>query len=585
MRVALAGANQARRPNGARARLARSHALDRAWQWCYSTRQSLTGEQTGGEMAGAYMRLEQLLRELPHTTIRGPTDVEVANLVYDSREVGPGSLFVAIEGFHVDGHDFIADALNREAVAVVAESGRGAQQAAAWHETPAPLVEVPDSRAALADLAAAFFRHPARHLLVVGITGTDGKTTTSFLTSSVLEAAGHTTALFGTVDFKIGSRQWPNKTRQTSPEAVETQAFLRRSLDEGCTAAVLESSSHGLALHRLDHCDYDVAVLTNVTHEHLDFHQTVETYRLAKAHLFEMLSQAVKVKGADAQRPGKGIGVVNLDDPNANLYVERTPGDVWTYAVNDRSARVRARDILDSPHGVSFVAESPHGAVPVHLNLPGTFNVYNALAAFCVGLSLGAEPETAARGLEAVEAVRGRMQRIDEGQPFTVLVDYAHTPEALQTVLGLLRPVVSGQMIAVFGSAGERDREKRSRQGEIAARHCEFFVITDEDPRLEDREAILAEIAAGAERAGKRAGQDFLCIADRRQAIRTALERAGAGDLVALLGKGHEGCIFYADHVLPWDEAGVARQLLHEMGYGTALQQNRAVSRRISRNE
>jgi len=507
------------------------------------------------------MRLGQLLEELPCAAVQGGTEGEIAGLCYDSRQVRPGFLFVAIRGFHVDGHDYIADAVSRGAAAVVAEAGR------ALTHLPIPLVRVPDPRVALADLAAAFYRHPARQLLVVGVTGTDGKTTTCSFCSSVLEAAGHRTALFGTVDFKIGPRRWPNKTRQTSLEALETQAFLREAVDAGCSAAVLESSSHGLALHRLDHCEYDAAILTNVTHEHLDFHGTAEAYRLAKARLFEMLAEAEKAGPEGARYPGQGVGVVNLDDPRAPLYLERTPGPRWTYALHHPEALVKAREIAPGPTGVTFIAETPAGAFPVRLHIPAAFNVYNALAALCLGLSQGAALEQAVRGLETMEGVTGRMQQVDEGQPFTVLVDYAHTPEAFETVMGVLRPAVAGRLIAVFGSAGERDREKRPMQGEIAAHFADFLVITDEDPRLEDREAILSEIAAGAGRAGKQEGRDYLCIADRREAIRAAFERAHPGDMVLLLGKGHEGCIFYADHALPWDEAGVAHELLREMGY------------------
>ena len=506
------------------------------------------------------MRLSHLISEMQNAALRGDGGVEITSLCYDSRKAGPGSLFVAIHGVHADGHDYIPAAVARGAAAVVAEAGRTLDIAV-------PVVQVADPHAALADLAAAFYGHPARQLLVVGVTGTDGKTTTTFLTSSVLEAAGYTTALFGTVDFKLGAQRWANKTRQTTPEALEVQAFLREALDAGCTAAVLESSSHGLALNRLEHCEYDVAVLTNVTHEHLELHRTVEAYRLAKARLFEMLSTARKAGPGGAARPGRGIGVVNLDDPNAPIYTSRTPGDLWTYALREPAARVRARDVVLATTGTTFVADTPAGPVPIAVRLPGQFNVYNALAAASVGLALGASREVVAQGLAAVVGVTGRMQRVDEGQPFTVLVDYAHTPEAFGTVMGMLRPVVSGRMLAVFGSAGERDREKRPMQGEIAARYCDLLIITDEDPRREDRETILDEIAAGAERLGKKRGVDLLCVADRREAIRTAFERADPGDLVLLLGKGHEGCIFYADYALPWDEAAVAHELLREKGF------------------
>ncbi|MGC8874031.1 MAG: UDP-N-acetylmuramoyl-L-alanyl-D-glutamate--2,6-diaminopimelate ligase [Chloroflexia bacterium] len=507
------------------------------------------------------MRLDELLRELPEAQTTGNLRVEIAGLTYDSRRVQPGYLFVAIRGFHLDGHDFIPDALTRGAAAVAAEDGRPLPDLAV------PLIRVPDPRKALADLAAAFYRHPARALLVVGVTGTDGKSTTCAFCESVLRAGGHTTALLTTVDFQIGPRRWPNKTRQTSLEALETQSFLREAVEAGCTAVVVESSSHGLALHRLDHCEYDVAILTNVTHEHLDFHGTVEAYRLAKARLFEMLSEARKEDAGGSLRPGRGIGIVNLDDPHASLYTARTPGPLWTYALHRPEATVRAREVVPDVEGISFVAETPVGDLPVHLRIAGTFNVYNALAALCLGLALEISPEAIARGLAEMPGVTGRMQRVDEGQPFTVLVDYAHTPEAFETVMGMLRPAVKRRMIAVFGSAGERDREKRPMQGAIAARYADFLVLTDEDPRLEDREAILAEIAAGVEAMGKRKGKDYLCIADRREAIRAAFELAQPGDTVLLLGKGHEGCIFYADHALPWDEAGVARELLREMGF------------------
>ncbi len=512
------------------------------------------------------MELQSLINGVKGAAARGDTAIDVTGLAYDSRQIQPGYLFFAIRGVHTDGHDYIQQALARGAAAIVAESGRSL-------ELPVPLVQVPDPHAALADIAAAFYRYPARELLVTGVTGTDGKSTTTFMSTRVLEAADYTTGFSSTVDMQIGSRRWANKSRQTSLESLEVQSFLRQAVEAGCTAVVLESSSHGLALHRLEHCEYDVAVLTNVTHEHLELHGTVEAYRLAKARLFEMLGEAQKVGPGGALRPGKGIGVANLDDPHAQLYIERTPGPLWTYAVKNVEAGVRARDIVPGPQGTTFTADTPAGPITVRLRMPGLFNVYNALAAACVGLGVGAAPEAIVRGLESVEGVTGRMQRIDEGQPFTVLVDYAHTPEAFETVMGMLRPVVQGQMIAVFGSAGERDREKRPMQGEIAARYCDFLVLSDEDPRREDRMAVIEEIAAGAIKLGKQDGGDFVCIPDRREAIRFALERAKPGDMVLLLGKGHEGCIFYADYTLPWDESAVAHEVLREIGYEASGEQ------------
>ncbi len=500
------------------------------------------------------MRLRALVAELPRAEVTGDDGVEITGLVYDSRRAQPGDLFVAVRGFHVDGHAFIPDAVRRGAAAVLAESPPTPHVKAPW-------IQVPDSRAALALLAAAFHGHPARRLRVIGVTGTDGKTTTTAMISAVLEAAGHRTGYMTTVSFKVGERVWDNDTRQSTPEAPEVQALLADMVAAGCDYAVIESTSHGLALHRLDGCEYDVAVLTNVTHEHLDFHGTVEAYRLAKARLFEMLGESVD----------KGIrktAVVNLDDPHAGLFIARAPDQVITYAVGHPSAMVRARGVTASSSGLAFRADTPWGSIELTLPLVGDFNVGNALAALAVGLSQGVPLAACRDALAGFRGVRGRMERVDCGQPFTVIVDYAHTPEAFAKVMGIVRPLTKGRLIAVFGSAGERDRQKRPLQGEIAGRYCDFLVLTDEDPRLEDRWAILDEIAAGVERAGKREGEGYVKIADRAEAIFAALRRAGPGDTVLLLGKGHEGSILYATEKRPWDERAVAEAALRELGYG-----------------
>ncbi len=508
------------------------------------------------------MQLHKLLPGLlaAHTT--GDATAEITGLVYDSRRVRPGDLFVAVRGFHVDGHVFVSDALGRGAAAIVAETPPAPDVAACpGGQARVPWVQVPDSRAALALLAAAFYDHPARRLRVIGVTGTDGKTTTTTMISAVLEAAGHRTGYMTTVSFKVGERVWDNDTRQSTPEAPEVQALLADMVAAGCDVAVIESTSHGLALHRLDSCEYDVAVLTNVTHEHLDFHGTVEAYRLAKARLFEMLGEAVN-KGF------RKTAIVNLDDPHADLFIARAPDQVITYAVHHPAAMVRARDVAASPSGLAFTADTPWGEADIALRLAGDFNVSNALAALSVGLSQGVPLDVCRDALARFRGVRGRMESVDCGQPFTVIVDYAHTPEAFEKVMGIMRPLTSGRLIAVFGSAGERDRQKRPLQGEIAGRYCDFLVLTDEDPRLEDRWAILDEIAAGAERAGKREGDGYVKIADRAEAIAVALQHARPGDTVLLLGKGHEGSIIYATEKRPWDEQAAAVAALEALGYG-----------------
>ncbi|KPV52444.1 UDP-N-acetylmuramyl peptide synthase, partial [Kouleothrix aurantiaca] len=367
-------------------------------------------------------------------------------------------------------------------------------------------------------------------------------------------------------------------------------AMLREMVAAGCDYAVLESTSHALSArwNRLGGAQFDVAVLTNVTHEHLDFHGSVEQYRRDKARLFEMLGE-----GDGRWRMGDGISIphppspiparksrkvaiVNADDPNHQMFLDAAPASATrlTYGIA-RPADVRAHDVQASQHGLRFRVETPWGERALNLKLTGDFNVSNALAALTVGLAEGVPLEAAATALEAIPGVRGRMERIEQGQPFTVLVDYAHTPGAFEKLMGIVRPLTSGQLIAVFGSAGERDREKRAIQGAVAARFCDLAVLTDEDPRLEDRDAIIAKIAAGVA-ANQVAGKPCpaLSIPDRAAAIRAAFERAGPGDIVLLLGKGHEACIIYGTEKVPWDEASAAREALRAMGYGSSPQRH-----------
>jgi len=508
------------------------------------------------------MRLHEILKHLCEPAHMPPVNPEIASVVYDSRAVIPGALFVAYRGFHTDGHAYIPQALERGAAAVVYEDP-------AWDgRVPVPALRVPNARVALAPLAAAFYGHPGRRMRIVGVTGTDGKTTTTFLTSVALEAGGAITGLMGTVDFKIAGRMWANDSRQSTPEAPEVQALLRDMAEAGCTYAVIEATSHALSARwsRLAGSAFDVAVLTNVTQEHLDFHGTVEQYRRDKARLFEMLAEFNDAAAPFKQRK---IAIVNADDPHHRMFLDAAPvsAERLTYAVHAH-ADVRAEDVRSTRDGLRFRVTTPWGAADARLRLTGDFNVWNALAALTVACAEGVPLERCLAALERVPGVRGRMERIEAGQPFTVLVDYAHTPGAFEKLFRIVRPLTEGQVIAVFGSAGERDRAKRPLQGEIAGRFCDLIVLTDEDPRLEDRMAIIAEIAAGAEAAGKRIGETCLCIPDRALAIRTAFAYARPGDIVLLLGKGHEGSIIYGTTPVPWDEAAEARRALAELGFG-----------------
>src|ERR687885_2844461 len=517
------------------------------------------------------MSLDDLLRAMRPSSggdSGGPSasTLPITGVSYDSRTVEPGHIFVAIKGTHVDGHRFIPQAVQRGATAIVYQDPAAVVDV----ESPA-LVQVPNSRVALSPIAATFYGHPGAELRVVGVTGTKGKTTTSTLCAHVLDAEGHRSGLMTTADFKIGSHWRENTTRQTTPEALEVQAMLREMADAGCDYAVIEASSHALSAswNRLGDCQFDVAVFTNVTHEHLDYHGTVEQYRRDKARLFELLSASTARTG---ERKRRKAAIVNLDDPHADLYLQAAGPVVekLTYAIENASAAIRAVDINPAPGGTTYTAVTPWGNVEIQLRLPGLFNVLNSLAALTVGLSEGISPAACATALAGVAGVTGRMERVDAGQPFTVIVDYAHNPDSFDKVMAMLRPLATGRLIAVFGSAGERDRQKRPIQGRIAGHYCDLLVITDEDPRDEDPEAILEEIAVGAREAGKREGEGYLKIADRAAALRAAFEHARPGDIVMLLGKGHESCIYYENgRKLPWLERAEAERILREMGYSS----------------
>jgi UDP-N-acetylmuramoyl-L-alanyl-D-glutamate--2,6-diaminopimelate ligase len=482
-------------------------------------------------------------------------DTPILGLAYDSRQVRPGWLFVAIRGFHVDGHQYVAQAVAAGAAAVVVDARH-------WDGggPGAPLIRVADSRVALASLATNFYRRPAMSLRTIGITGTKGKSTTTDLVSQVLEGGGLSTGMISTVDFKVGSRRWPNSTRQSTPEAPEIQGLLREMADAGCAYAVIESTSHALSArwNRLGGCFFDVAVFLNVTHEHLDYHGSFEQYRTDKARLFELLGEG---------KAGEVWAIANADDRSAPYFLDAAPARARRLTFGTEGADVQAHEVAVGPGGSSLRVTTPWGEARLRLQLPGSFNVSNALAALSVALCQGIPLARAAAAIEAVPGIRGRMQPVSMGQPFDVIVDYAHNPDSFEQVLSMLRPITRGRVIAVFGSAGERDRAKRAIQGEIAARHADLLVLTDEDPRGEDPAAIIAEIAEGAERAGKRSGDGYLCIPDRAEAIRAAMAAAGPGDLVLLLGKGHEGNIIYAGSAIPWDEAEAARDALRALGY------------------
>jgi UDP-N-acetylmuramoyl-L-alanyl-D-glutamate--2,6-diaminopimelate ligase len=490
--------------------------------------------------------------------------IDVRGVTEDSRAVAPADLFVAVPGLHVDGHDFLpaAEAAGA-AAAIVAHPVSDVRLAQLVVTAPA---------AALADAATWMFGDPSHELGVVGITGTDGKTTTSFLAVAALEAAGLRSGLVGTVATRIGGVQAANPEHTTTPGAPLLQRTLRAMADAGDAVAVVETTSHGLAADRVRGIAYDVAILTNLTHEHLDYHGTWEAYRDAKLSLFERLAvgPANPVKDLGGRRWPKAA-IVNADDPNAGAFIgvaQEAGARVVTYGT-DPAADVRATRVEEDASGLRVTSDGLAGSGTLALQLAGRFNVHNALAVIALGAALELDPEAVAAGLAAVPGVPGRMERLDLGQPFGVIIDYAHSPAALEKVLGLLAPTAAargGETIVVFGSAGERDTEKRPMMGRIAGRLARLVVVTDEDPRGEDREAILDDIARGAEAAGKRRDRDLFLIPDRPAAIEAAFERARPGDIVLLAGKGHEQSIIGPDGPVAYDERATAEAALVRLG-------------------
>ncbi len=492
--------------------------------------------------------LAELARALPDGTVNGDGAIPIRDIQYDSRLVTPGCLFAALRGGYVDGHDFIDSALERGASALLVDRAA---------DYPIPAIRVSDTRAALSRLSATFFDHPSRQLGVVGITGTDGKTTTSYLTESVLGHAGLVTGVIGTVSVKIANHIVQHETRQTTPESLEIQRLLREMVDAGVQWAVLEATSHGLAQHRLDDVDFDIAAVTNITHEHLEFHKTIEAYRAAKATLFDRVSRS------------GGKAVVNLDDEGARGVIPHAAGaEILLYSTRDPSADVQATDIQIGVNGTRFDVQYRGTRIGFESPLIGGFNVENALCAIGIGLAAGLDLDQIANGIRHAPAIPGRMERVDEGQPFSVIVDYAHTPDSLQKLLLLLRQLSpESQIIAVSGSAGERDVPKRALQGGVSARLADFSIFTTEDPRFEDAASIIDQIAEGARAAGAVPDRDFRCFVDRTEAIDAAIDRAQPGDIVLLAGKGHERSIIWGAEKLPWNEAEVARSLLRAKGY------------------
>jgi UDP-N-acetylmuramoyl-L-alanyl-D-glutamate--2,6-diaminopimelate ligase len=492
------------------------------------------------------MQLKELLSALPRAPSSNVPEVTVRGLAFDSRRVRPGDLFVAYKGVESNGHQYIPQAIEAGAVALVVEDER-CLKSPAGDDWPVPSILVGDAREALALLAAAFHGFPARRLRMIGVTGTDGKTTTVNLIWSVLREAGWLAGLICSVNAVIGEDEYDTGLHTTTPDALEVQAYLARMVEAGAEYAVLETTSHGLAQHRVTGCDFDVAVITNITHEHLDFHGTFEQYREAKARLFRDLESSYHKPHVPK------VAILNADDASFDYLHEIPADEQLSYAVESR-ADVTASEIEPLPHGLTFTAQTPQGEFSLRMSLAGRFNVYNALAAIAVCVSQGVDTEHIRRGIEAVSKVSGRMETIDRGQSFQTVIDFAHTPNSLRSALWAAREMTPGRVIVVFGCAGLRDREKRPVMGELAGEWADRIVITAEDPRTEDLGEIMEQIAVGCRKSGRSEGIDFWRIGDRGQAIQFAVDMAREDDLVLVTGKGHEKSMCFGITEFPWSD-------------------------------
>jgi len=506
------------------------------------------------------MELAKLLANLNYysdKTVQGL----VSGISIDSRQVEPGQLFIALQGLKADGHQYIEQAVQRGAVAVVYQAGQFKPNNLDCH-----YLCVPDSHLAAAQIASAFYQQPSRQLLTVGVTGTKGKTSTSHLIASVLGAQGARVGSMTTLGSRADKKILEHESRLTTPTSLTIQHNLWQMVRANCQYAVIECSSHALSsrLKRVDAVDFDAGVITNITHEHLDFHGSIEQYRQDKARLFSLVAE-----GANQKQLGTGqitspkLAVINQDDPQTQILRRGLDNSLcqMTYGLH-KSAMIYASHIELGIDGLKFRVHTPSGKQRIRLRLIGDFYLYNCLAALAIGVGFGIDLAAMAEALASLQNIKGRMEKIEHGQPFAVWIDYAHNPDSFNQVMKFAKRYTKGRLIVVFGSAGERDTEKRALQGQIAANWCNEIYLTDEDPRQEDSMAIIKDIAKGITGL-----QHVHIIPDRRAAIQSALIEARAGDTVLLLGKGHEHSILYSNKIMAWDEFSITHEILTQLGY------------------
>ena len=484
----------------------------------------------------------ELLNSLSVIEVKGDTDRMINGIYYNSRDVQPGSLFVAVGGYKSDGHCYINEAVKRGASTIVRDkdiAGNGINLKGEVTD-----IFVTDSRKALALLATEFYHHPSRELGLIGVTGTNGKTTITYLLDSVLRCSGLSVGVIGTISYSYNNHVLPATT--TTPESLDLQRMLRDMVNRNVNYCVLEVSSHSLELKRVVGCDFQTAIFTNLSQDHLDFHKSLDNYFEAKARLFK----DYPVKTA----------VINLDDPYGERLLKAVPGKVITYGIN-KSADISAEEVKCSPDGLSFTARTPLGQIDIQSPLLGRHNVYNVLAVIGAAICNGIDIACIKEGVKAVKGVLGRFERIEEGQNYTVAVDYAHTPDALKNLLRAAREITNKKVILIFGCGGDRDRLKRPLMGNAAARLADFTIMTSDNPRSEESLKIIEEIEKGFSEAGGKQ-ESYIKVAERKEAIHKGLELAEEGDLVLIAGKGHETYQIIGNKKRDFDDREVARGFL-----------------------
>ena len=481
------------------------------------------------------MKVEKILHDIEYKLIQGSVETEFEKIEYDSRKVSKGDAFVCVTGFKTDGHNYVESAIKSGATVIFCE--RELENI----DESVTVIQFENTRKALAHISAEYYGRPSERMNVIGVTGTNGKTTTTFLVKSILDKIGHKTGIIGTIENRIGDRIIA--TERTTPESLELQELFKTMADEGCQDVVMEVSSHALDLHRVDDIRFNVGIFTNLTQDHLDYHVTMENYKKAKGLLFERCLASV----------------VNIDDEAGEYMVSVSKGKVITFAI-DKNADLKAEDIHISADGVEFKLEYDGKEYPVSLNTPGKFSIYNALGAIGACILMGIDMDTIISGLKENKGVNGRFQTVRSKRGFNAIVDYAHTPDGLENILKTAKEFVKGRIITVFGCGGDRDRTKRPIMGEIAGIYSDYCIITSDNPRTEDPVQILDDVEPGT----KKSGCDYTKIVDRGEAIKYAIDMAKEGDVVIVAGKGHENYQIFADKTIHFDDVEEVKKAFGE---------------------